>query len=56
VHVPDEVARNVIDHDALVERVEAKEAILPALLLAADVMRVEAVELEDWSGVLGWWD
>jgi hypothetical protein len=52
VHISDEVARDVIHHDALVERVEAKEAILPALLLAANVMRVEAVELEDWSGVL----
>jgi hypothetical protein len=56
VHIPDEVARDIIHHDALVERVESEEAILPALLLAANVMRVEAVELEDWSGVLSWRD
>lgn len=56
VHVADEVARHVVHHDALVEGVEAQEAILPALLLAADVVGVEAVEFEDGRGVLARWD
>jgi hypothetical protein len=40
MHVTDKVARHIINHDALVERVESQEAILPALLLAANVVRV----------------
>jgi hypothetical protein len=52
VHVADEVAWYIIYHDTLIERVKSKEAILPALLLAANVVRVEAVEFKDWSCVL----
>ena len=52
MHVADKVARHIVYHDALVERVESKEAILPALLLAANVVGVEAVEFKDWSCVL----
>lgn len=42
VHVSDEIARHIVDHDALVEGVVAEEAILPLLRLLPTVVRVEA--------------
>ena len=56
VEVAQEVARNVIDHNSLIERVIAKEAILPTLLLPSKIMGVETGEFEDRSSVLSVWD
>lgn len=53
VRVAEEVAGLVVDHDAVVERVELEEAILPLLLLFADVGRVEAAELGDGGCLRG---
>lgn len=55
MNVAQEVPGYVIDHNTLVEGMEPEEAILPAFLLATDVMGVKAVEFDDGSGVLGWW-
>jgi len=44
VCVPDKVAQRVVDHDPLVEGVVFEEAILPALLLAAKIVSIEAAE------------
>lgn len=52
MQVPDEVARGVVDHDALVEGVEAEKAILPAFGFAAEVVGVKTAELNDGGGVL----
>lgn len=47
VHVSDEVLGLVVDHDALVEGVEAEEAVLPSLALLTLVVREETLELID---------
>ena len=51
--VTDIVARDIVDHDALVEGVKAKDAILPALLLALQIMCVETAVLDHWGCILG---
>ena len=48
VGVAEEVAGLVVHHDPVVEGVELEVAILPLLLLLADVWRVETAELGDW--------
>lgn len=53
VGVAEEVAGLVVDHDAIVERVELKKAILPSLLLAADILGEETAELGNGRAVLG---
>jgi hypothetical protein len=53
VRVAEEVAGLIIDHDPVVEGVELEKAILPLLLLLADVGRVEAAELGDGCGLRG---
>jgi len=47
------VPRDIVHHNPLVEGMEAKEAILPALLLASNIVRIEAAELDDGCGILG---
>jgi hypothetical protein len=51
--VAEESARLVIDHDAAIEGVEFEIAILPALLLAAEIICVETAKLCDGGGILG---
>ena len=46
VRVADEVAALVVHHDAAVERVVLEAPVLPALLLAPQVVREEAYEVE----------
>lgn len=53
VGVAQEVAGLVVDHDAVVEGVELEVAILPLLLLLAEVGRVEAAELGDGGRLRG---
>lgn len=53
VRVAEEVAPLVVHHDAAVERVELEVAILPFLLLFADVRRVQAAELCDRRSLRG---
>jgi hypothetical protein len=53
VRIPNEVAVGVIHHDAAVERVQLEEAILPSLLLAAEVEGKEAAEFGDGCRALG---
>lgn len=45
-----EVLQRVIDHGPFVKGVVLEEAIVPALLLAAEVVRVEASEFVDGGG------
>lgn len=59
VHVPNEMATVIVDHDALVEGVVFDPAILPSLLLPLEVVGEEADEFEDQcgagiGGVAGW--
>lgn len=53
VRVAEEVAPLVVHHDASVERVELEVAILPFLLLLADVGRVQAAKLCDRCSLRG---
>jgi hypothetical protein len=53
VRVAEEVAPLVVHHDAAVEEVEFEVAILPFLLLLADVGRVQAAKLCDRRGLRG---
>jgi hypothetical protein len=55
VRISDEIARHIVDHDTLVECMKAEEAVLPSLLLPADIMSIEAVEFKYWCGVLCMW-
>ena len=52
VKVAEEISRNIVDHDTLVESVVAQEAILPSLLLSPEVVRVQAVEFMDRGSIL----
>jgi len=52
VHVAQKVVRLVVDHDAVVEGVEAEVAVLPPLLLPPHVVREETSELGDRRRVL----
>lgn len=52
VGVSEEVPGLVVDHDAVVEGMEPDEAIVPALLLAPDVVGEETPELGDRRRVL----
>ncbi len=56
MHITDEVSRDIVHHDPLVEGVEAEKAILPTLRFASDVMGVQAAEFEYWGGVLCGWN
>ena len=53
VGVAEKVAGLIVDHDAVVEGVKLEEAILPALLLAADIVGEETAELSNGRGALG---
>lgn len=52
VGVPEEVASLVVHHDAIVERVELEIAILPAFLLAPDIVGEKTAELSNRRSVL----
>ena len=52
VGIAEEVPGQVVDHDAVVERVELEKAIVPSLLLAADVVGEETAKLGDGRRVL----
>ena len=52
MHVSDEVARHIVEHDAFVESVVFEEAILPSLGFSADVVGVETSELDNRCSVL----
>jgi len=52
VKVAEEIPRNIVDHDTLVESVVTQKAILPSLLLSPQVVGIEAVEFIDRSSIL----
>jgi hypothetical protein len=49
VHVTNEVAALIVDHDALVEGVVFESAILPSLLLPLEIASKQADKFEDRS-------
>lgn len=53
VRVAQKIARLVVHHDTVVERVELEVAVLPSFLLPPDVVREETSKLGDGRRLLG---